>query len=191
MPDDDPNFKPDDQGDDAPDVHNLKPGAKPEPSASSDDDDDAAGGKRAVLADLARERKERKAAQAELEKLRKASMTDQEKAVAEAEARGRLEATKEMASSRLRDRVELAASGRLANPKLAPGLLGDLEQYLAEDGNIDEQAIKKSIDDLLKTDPYLAPGAKPGALPGGGAKPSSNGQSMDDWLRGEAQAKRG
>lgn len=149
---------------------------------------------------LAEERAARKLAEksakdatAELEKLRKESMTDQEKAVAEARAEGRKEALATATDRLLRAEIK-AAGSKLADPGDAVAHLrdaGDLGRFLSDDGEVDTKAISSAIDDLVKAKPYLAATAKPGALPGGGAKPSSNGQSMDDWLRGEAQTKRG
>ncbi len=131
--------------------------------------------------------KKAKAAEKELADLRKTTMTDQEKAVADAKAEGRGEAFKEANSRVLRSEIRAAAAGKLADPSDAPALLGELDRFLADDGEIDSKAITSAIDALVKAKPYLAPaGSKPGRLPGGGAKPSE-GVSMDDWLRGAAR----
>jgi hypothetical protein len=133
--------------------------------------------------------KEAKAAKAELEKLRKASMSENEKAVADAKAEGRKEALSESNVRLLRSEVRAAAAGKLADPSDAPALLGDLDRFLTEAGDVDSKSLSSAIDELVKAKPYLAPaGARPGRLPGGGAKPSE-GLSMDDWLRDQAKSK--
>lgn len=104
-------------------------------------------------------------AQAELEKAQQSSMTETEKAVAEARAAARQEAFTEAQRDRLRDKVELAAAGKLADPGDAAALLGDLDQFLVS-GEIDTKGISSAIDRLLAAKPYL--GAKPGAGSGEG-----------------------
>lgn len=133
-----------------------------------------------------------KDAQAELDKVRKANMTEQEKAVADARAEGRKEALATATERLLRAEIR-AAGAKLADPGDAVAHLrdaGDLARFLSDDGEVDTKAISSAIDDLVKAKPYLAAQAKPGALPGGGAKPS-NGQTPDDWLRSEYAAKSG
>lgn len=128
-----------------------------------------------------------KAAQAELEKIREANQSEQEKAIAAAKAEGRTEALSTANERLLKAEVKAAAAGKLADPDDAVRML-DLDDFdVADDGSVDTKAIKSAIDSLVKDKPYLAAGTKPGALPGGGAKPSE-GQSMDDWLRKQARA---
>lgn len=149
---------------------------------------------------LAEERAARKAAekqakdaQTELDKVRKANMTDQEKAVAEARAEGRKEALATATDRLLRAEVKAAAGNKLADPGDAVAHLrdaGGLDRFLTDDGEVDTKAVASAIDDLVKAKPYLASAAKPGALPGGGARPS-NGVTPDDWLRQQWRSKTG
>lgn len=109
--------------------------------------------------------REAKKAQAELERVQQSSMSEQEKAIAEARSAARAEAFGEAQKDRLRDKVELAAAGKLADPGDAAVLLGDLERFLVS-GEIDTRGISSAIDDLIKAKPYL--GAKPGTGSGEG-----------------------
>lgn len=165
---------------------------KPEPAPAKPEDALGDAGKRALDEERAARSaadKRAKAAEAELEKIRKANMNETEKAIAEAKAQARQEALGEANTRVLRSEVRAAAGGKLADPNDAPALLGDLTRFLADDGEIDTKAISSAIDDLVKAKPYLAPaGSRPGRLPGGGAKPSE-GVSMDDWLRDQARGR--
>lgn len=127
--------------------------------------------------------------QKELEDLRSANATEQEKAIAAAKAEGKTEAL-EVANERLvKAAVTAAAAGKLAKPTLAVRLL-DLDKFdVDEHGDVDTKAIESAIDALVKENPELAPaGRRPAPLPGGGATPS-DGVSMDDWLRNKAKGR--
>lgn len=110
--------------------------------------------------------KEAKAARAELEKLQAASMSEQEKAVAEARAEGKAEAASSIQLERVRDKIEAKAGGKLADPEDAAALLGDLTRFVQDDGTIDAHAIGEAVDNLVKTKPYLS--AQPGTGSGEG-----------------------
>jgi hypothetical protein len=157
-----------------------------DPPAPADPPDLGDAGKKALDEERAARRAAEKLAKAhadELDKLRKATMSEQEKAVAEAKAAGRQEALAEANSRLLRSEIRAAAAGKLADPGDAAALLGDLDQFLDKSGEPDVKAITSAIDALVKAKPYLAPaGARPGGLPGGGAKPSS-GTSINDHIR--------
>jgi hypothetical protein len=166
----------------------------PEPPKPEPKPEDALGetGQRALAAERqarSAAEKEAKAAKAELEKIQKANMSEQEKAITEAKAEARKEALGEANSRLVRSEVRAAAAGKLADPSDAPALLGDLDRFVNEAGDVDAKALSSAIDELVKAKPYLAPAnGRPGRLPGGGAKPS-DGVSMDDWIRSQAAAK--
>lgn len=123
-------------------------------------------------------------AQAELEKVRKANETDSEKAVREAEERGRQAALASVTTRLVSSEIRVAASPKLRDPADAEALLGDVSRFADKDGNVDAAAIGKAIDDLLKSKPYLGKNAT-GSLEGGGRKTSS-GFSFNDEIRGLA-----
>lgn len=157
------------------------------PAAEADDLGDA--GKKALAAErkAAREAEKRaKSLEAELEKLRLENASDSEKAIAAAKAEGRTEALTVSNSRILRAEVKAAAAGVLQDPDDAVRLL-DLDAFeVGEDGEVDTKAIAAEVAALAKAKPYLAVGAKPTALPGGGATPSQ-GFSMDDLIRRKAR----
>lgn len=124
-----------------------------------------------------------KKASAELEALRAQSMTDQEKAIAEARAQARAETLAEANSRLVRAEARSIAAGRLRNPDDV-ALLGDLDLFVV-DGDVDVKALGKAVDQLVAARPYLAPDQKPGPLLGGGPQPPPA-QSMDDWIRRQA-----
>lgn len=169
------------------------PAQNPPPPPSPPPADDGLGeaGKKA----LEEERKARrdadkalKAAQAELDKARLANMSETERAIAKARDDARAEMAAAYAQERVKDKVALAASGKLADPDDAIHLLGNLAEFVAANGDVDTRAIASAIDGLVASKPYLAPvSARPAPLPGGGATPSS-GFSMDDYIRNAARS---
>lgn len=81
----------------------------------------------------------------ELEEFRTSSMSDQEKAVAEAEARGRTTALQEAGARLVDAEVRVAAAGRSADvDALLEGL--DRTKFLTDDGEPDSDAIKAWVD---------------------------------------------
>ncbi len=172
------------------------------PAETGEDDtnpeDVPKGSERAVLADLARERDKRQAAEAEVKKLRKAEQelsklreahaTAEEKAPAAAKAEGRTEALTVANARLVKAEIKAAAAGALQDPDDAIAYIDASAFEVDDDGNVDTKAIKAEVDRLVKAKPYLAAGVKPAALPGGGAMPSQ-GSSMDDLIRKAARGK--
>ena len=165
----------------------------------SGDEEGPKGSERAVLADLARERDRRQAAEAEIKRLRKAEQelarlqeantTEAEKAIAAARAEGRTEALSVANKRIITAEVKATAAGVLQDPDDAIRLL-DLDTFeVDDDGNVDTKAIKAEIAALAKAKPYLAVGAKPAPLPAGGVTPST-GPSMDDVIRAAVRGRR-
>lgn len=154
--------------------------------STNDNETLGAEGVKALEAFKARARaaeKSAKDAQSELERLRQAAMSDTEKAVATAKAEGRKEALAEVTSRLVRAEVKAAAAGKVADPDDVAALLGDLNAYVKDDGEVDSKSLASAIDALVKAKPYLAAaGAKPAPLPGGGAKPTT-GFSVNDEIR--------
>ena len=119
----------------------------PEPTATPDATLGAAGEKAlAEFKDRARAaEKDLKSTKAELAKIQQSSMSDTEKAVAEAEARGRTSALQETGASRVEDVVRAAAAGRTVDiDALLEGL--DTTRFLDDAFQPDRDAIVKWID---------------------------------------------
>lgn len=139
---------------------------------------------------LTRKHEERAKANAkaakELEQLRESTASESEKAIAAAKAEGRTEALAVATRRILTAEVKAAAGGVLQDPEDAVRLLDLAEFEVDDDGEIDAKAITAAVRRLAESKPYLAVGAKPTALPGGGATPSQ-GISMDDLIREKAR----
>lgn len=106
-----------------------------------------------------KEAKEAKKLREELDALKEAGQTEQEKelkkAREEAAAEARKELEGELFSERKRNAILAAASGRVRDPEDAVlKLLDQIE--LTEDGKPDPKAVKSAIDDLLEAKPHWA-----------------------------------
>lgn len=89
------------------------------------------------------------AAAKELEQFRKASMTEQERAVAEAKVVGRQEALVEVGGRLAAAEVRVAAAGRLDSDQLATLLDGiDLARFLTDDGEVDTAKVATFVDGI-------------------------------------------
>lgn len=144
------------------------PAASPAPAPSTGDETDwQAKHKEAVAHSREWEKraKENSKAADELEKVRQQNMSEQEKAVAEAETKGRTAAASEygakLAAAEFRAAVGLAGIdlGEAAD-------LIDTRQFVGEDGEVDTKAIKAAVAKLAKLAPKPA-GKSGGDLSGG------------------------
>jgi uncharacterized heparinase superfamily protein len=122
------------------------------PPATGDGDSDTSpkGAEKAILADLAKERKERQRLAKELDEVRTASLSEAEKAVAEAEKRGRTAAATEYGERIARSNFVAAAARR--NPEFdADAVLDDLNlaRFVGENGEPDSEAISKAVERLV------------------------------------------
>jgi hypothetical protein len=164
----------------------------PDPPAPAPQPDEHLGetGKRALEDERRLRRTAEKQARdtaAELEKLRAASMSDQEKAVADAKKAGRDEvltvANRRIASAALVGE----AAGKLVNPALAPKLCDLGSIGVDDDGEPDMKAVKAAIADALKEYPELAvSGARNGfgdAGQGRRGSPANGNDDMNNLLR--------
>jgi hypothetical protein len=131
-------------------------------------------------------RKRAQAAEREAAKLKEATQSETEKLIAQARDEARNETMAAANARLLRSEAIAAASGKLANPRLAPQLL-DLDGLeVDEDGNVDSSELTKRIDALLKSDPYLAPSEEPTRRGSGGVgarQQSSTTGSMESQVR--------
>jgi hypothetical protein len=135
-------------------------GSSGDAGAGDGDSGDALGdaGKQAIdrmKAERNAERKRAAAAEAELEKLRNAGQTEQEKAVAAARKEGETEATKRANDRLVRAEAKaIAAGAKFRDPSDVIAQLGT-HITVAEDGEVDQTALKSLVDDLVKRKPYL------------------------------------
>jgi thioesterase domain-containing protein len=97
--------------------------------------------------------KANKDAAAKLAEIEAANQTEAEKAAARAEAAEKR--AQELTDRTVRAEVRSLAKGRLVDPDDAPRFL-DLKAFVDDDGNVDEAAITKAIDDLVEKKPHLA-----------------------------------
>lgn len=96
--------------------------------------------------EAARYRREARAAQAELEKVRQAGLSEQEKAVATAKAEGATEAAKAAAPRLVRAEFRAAAAGQVDKQTLDAYLEDvDLSKFIGDDGEPDLKAIEARI----------------------------------------------
>lgn len=113
--------------------------------------------------EAAKYRTEAKAAAAEVEKVRQASMTEAEKAVAEAEARGRTAAQKELGAELAKEKFDALAGRRNKDFDTAQALeFVDLGKFLGDDGRPDAKAIEAAVERLVP-----APADGPPSFDGG------------------------
>lgn len=164
------------------------PATEPDPEAA-DDATLGDAGKNALKAERTRAataERNAKALQRRLDELETANLSEVDRAIKEAKDAARAEALAEVGVERVKDKVEAAAGGKLADPDLAPALLGDLTRFVGDDGSIDKKAISTAIDELVKDKPYLAPNGatgRPTPLPGGGSRPPAAGNPINEALR--------
>lgn len=166
-----------------PDTTDTTPTVEPETTTTEQpqpkpDDGLNEGGKRALEAERkARSEAEKaaKAANAELEKLRKLTMSETEKAIAEAKASARAELMAEVGAERVENAVRAATAGRNVD---ADALLDGLDRarFLTDDGKPDTQKITEWVDRIA---PKGQTPPKPAAKDiGQGARPGATGASQ-------------
>ena len=127
----------------------------------------------------------RKAAE-ELERLKRQSMTETEKAVAEAERRARAEAAREYGARLARAEFRALAAAKGLNIDSDIFDLVDTSRFVDDEGEIDEAAIKAAVAKLAKLapKPAVSSGGDFAGGNGGGTPP----KSLADQIR-EAEAK--
>lgn len=120
--------------------------------------------------------KENGAAARELEKLREASLSEAEKAVAEAEKRGRTAALTEVGQRIAAAEIKAALTGVVADPAAVVDDL-NLAKFVTADGDVDAKAVTALKDRYAALIPKVAD-LKQGAR--SAPPPQFNG---NDWLR--------
>lgn len=131
--------------------------------------------------------KQNASAAKELDELKVAQLTEQEKAVKEARDEGLTEGLKTGNERLIRAEVIAAASGKAADPAdvyailAATGALAGLE--VGPDGKVDAAAITTAVDDLVKTKPHLAAVRSPSFGSRTQVEAPSTSADMDAWIR--------
>jgi|SRR5690349_13630541 len=127
--------------------------------------------------EAAKYRRELRAAQAELDKVRKSGLTEQEKAVAEAEQRGAQTAAAKAGPRLVRAEFRAAAAGRVETDTLSAYLEDvDLTKFLGDDGEPDTKAIEARIS-------RLGGGQKRTDFDGGARTPAGKPADMNSLIR--------
>lgn len=172
-----------------------KGGAEGGDQAGGSADGHPAGSKEAILGELVTERRKRQAAEAEttrlkgleqeLTTLRQSSMSEQERAVAQARQEARDEAIQEVVLDRAQDRIRALAGGKLQDPEDAVAHLKAADYVSGS--NVDSDRIIQAIEQLLKDKPYLkASGTRASGdadQGAGGSGGSTQSNDMDSLLR--------
>lgn len=121
-----------------------------------------------------------KALQRELEEQRKASMTEAERAVAEAEERGRAAVRAEYGTRLAQTEFKAAAAARNPEYDVEKALkYVNLSSFLGEDGEPDSKAIAAAAADLIPA----AGTPQPPSFDGGTRQSAPAGVSMSDLIR--------
>lgn len=140
-----------------------------------------------LQAALAKERessKVGKAAAAELAKLKEASQSEQERAIAAAVKEAETRVSSTFAPRLVAMGIKSAAAGKFQNPADAAALLGSkVADFVSDDGEVDEAAIDKAVDDLLKERPYLGAAKVATDMDGGQRGATAGGGDMNTIIR--------
>lgn len=147
------------------------PSADPPATDPSGDEPLGEAGKRALDAERKRNAdldKELKATKAELDQFRQSQMSETEKAIEAARREGEQSADERWRKQAGELAVAAAAAGRFADPEDAARFIGDVP--FDENGQVDRDALKQRIDEVLAAKPYL--GAAAGTTPSPAAPPA-------------------
>lgn len=135
-----------------------------DPEALGDPGKRALDAERQARKDAEREKRE---LQKKLEEAQRAQMDEHERALAEARDEAAAETATKYASRLAAARAEALAAARTHDPEAAVQLLGDLTEYVTDDGEVDTDAMSKALDELVEAKPYLK--ADAATAPVGGA----------------------
>jgi hypothetical protein len=127
--------------------------------------------------EAAKYRRELRAAQAELEKVRQAGLSEQEKAVSVAKAEGHAEALRAAAPRMVRAELRAAAAESGVAKYALDGFLeyADLSKFVGDDGEPDSKAIAAAMKKLG--------GGKPADFDGGARTTAPKGADMNSLIR--------
>lgn len=133
-------------------------------------------------------RKHEKAAK-ELDELRQQTMSDTEKALAQARTEGRTEGLAAGAARLAAAEIRAAAAGRMGNDQLDALLEAtNLAVFIDDNGEVDRNRVGKFVDGIA---PKVEPGPQPFPDLGQGARGGTAGTLADDPLLRDVKAKLG
>jgi len=133
-----------------------------------------------LRAEAAKYRTEAKNAKAEIDKVRVASLSEAEKAVLEAEERGRMSAVTAYGQRLAQTEFRAAAAARNPGYDVGKALkYVNLSGLLGEDGEPDTKAIAAAVADLV---PEVS-GSTPPSFDGGTRQPASGGADFNQLIR--------
>ncbi|MEU7366630.1 hypothetical protein AB0B92_13705 [Streptomyces hygroscopicus] len=116
----------------------------------------------------------------ELEKLRRQNLSEQDKAVEEAEVRGRTAAAKDYGTKLAQARFEAAAAQAGVNLAEVAEFIS-VAQFVGEDGEVDDKAIKAAVAKFAKLAPAKGAGRSGGDFSGGsGDQPTSIDKQIEE-----------
>jgi hypothetical protein len=169
--------------DDFTDDQTTDEGEQGNPAETTDDGLGEAGKKALdrMKADRAAAVKRAKELEKELDSFKQASMTEAQKAVLEAEKKGRQSALTEYGARLARARFDALAARRnkdVSTDEIVEYV--DMNKFLTEDGDVDAKALQAAVDRLV-------PEAQAGPPSfDGGVRTSSSPKKMDDIIRSQA-----
>jgi hypothetical protein len=121
----------------------------------------------------------------QFEKDKRAAMTDAERAIAEAETRGRAAASSELGQRLARTQFDALAGRRNADVDTNKVLeYVDLSKFIDDNGQPDEAAIKSAVERLVPE-----PAAGPPSFDGGSRRTAAGPKDMNSLIRGAAGAR--
>jgi len=162
----------------APVIEGATPPAKSEPPATGEQEIDW----KAHARDWEKKAKANNKAADELEKFKQAAMTDQEKAVAEAEQRGRSAVLAETGKKLAAAEFRAAAATAGVNLGDAADLI-DTSKFVDDKGDVDSAAITAAVKKLAQLAPKAPPGRSGGDNPGGPGEQQKRPTSLTDAVR--------
>lgn len=139
------------------------PSAPPAAPDATDSDPDA-GAKKALESERSARREAEKAAkrlESEIAELRKAQMTDQEKALEDARTEARTEVETRLRERLLSAEVRARVAGRSVDPDLVATLV-DRKSLKWDGDDVDVESLERQITRILEAKPYLAFSDQPG-----------------------------
>lgn len=132
-----------------------------------------------LRSEAAKYRTEAKAAKTEADKFRQSSMSEADKAIADARTAGRTEAVTEFGKRLARTEFDAIAGRRNADFDTASALEWvDLSRFVGDDGEPDAKAIKAAVERLVP-----APANGPPSFDGGPRNSAPASQDMNAMLR--------